>query len=360
MADVFGFPFPWSDRDAQNLHRTLTDLCPNVRNAEQVAREAGLDTTDIDWQQSAKLVWAAILDSAARLALTQTLVERMFEAHAKTPRGAFLDGLLKQKEGQKDVDRARGLDDVVKHDFIRGSDDVLVPEALLFNDDLTILVESDVVRLIATLSAMLKLSRAVCLVRAQTLAGMQAGTGFRVGPKLLLTNHHVVHDKQGNLASKITAEFDYQDNAEGDGLATKVIKCNAAKTVADAKYDWALVTVTDPLDEAWPIIDLSRAVAPVQAEPAFIIQHPMGNRKALAFVRNQITNVDEEVVHYLTDTQTGSSGSPVFNAKGELIALHHAGGWPQEVAGKMPVKKNEGIRISKILEGLFAQGISLD
>jgi len=63
------------------------------------------------------------------------------------------------------------------------------------------------------------------------------------------------------------------------------------------------------------------------------------------------------VVHYLTDTQEGSSGAPVFDAQGKLIALHHAGGRPQEVAGRAPLKKNEGIRISRIVAGLTAQGV---
>jgi hypothetical protein len=37
---------------------------------------------------------------------------------------------------------------------------------------------------------------------------------------------------------------------------------------------------------------------------------------------------------------------------GKLVALHHAGGRPQEVAGKLPLRKNEGIRIPRIVAGL--------
>jgi hypothetical protein len=43
-----------------------------------------------------------------------------------------------------------------------------------------------------------------------------------------------------------------------------------------------------------------------------------------------------------------------------LIALHHLGGRPQEVAGKQPFRKNEGIRIPRILEGLDKLSIRVD
>ncbi len=64
---------------------------------------------------------------------------------------------------------------------------------------------------------------------------------------------------------------------------------------------------------------------------AFIIQHPNGDRKRLGFVRNLITSVDDRVIHYLTDTQQGASGQP-------------------------PIKKNEGIRISRIVAYMQAMG----
>ena len=61
------------------------------------------------------------------------------------------------------------------------------------------------------------------------------------------------------------------------------------------------------------------------AESAYIIQHLGGQRKRLGFVRNQVSSFDERVIHYLTDTQEGSSGSPVFDGQGRLIASQYAG-----------------------------------
>lgn len=52
-------------------------------------------------------------------------------------------------------------------------------------------------------------------------------------------------------------------------------------------------------------------------------------------------------------------GSPVLDDAGRLIGLHHAGGRPQEVAGKQPVVKNEGIRIEVVRAGIQAAGIAV-
>jgi len=37
--------------------------------------------------------------------------------------------------------------------------------------------------------------------------------------------------------------------------------------------------------------------------------------------------------------------------------LHRAGGEPQEVLGKPPVSKNEGVLISRVAAGLHAKGV---
>ena len=71
------------------------------------------------------------------------------------------------------------------------------------------------------------------------------------------------------------------------------------------------------------------------------------------FVRNRVSSVETRRVYYLTDTEPGSSGSPVFNGMGQMIALHRAGGTPQKFTGLPPVKKNEGVRIDVIAPAIL-------
>ena len=69
-----------------------------------------------------------------------------------------------------------------------------------------------------------------------------------------------------------------------------------------------------------------------------------------------MTDVFDEFIHYSTDTEPGSSGSPVLSDAWEVVALHHAG--VPGPGGKGYVA-NEGIRISSIVAHLGALRESL-
>jgi V8-like Glu-specific endopeptidase len=78
-----------------------------------------------------------------------------------------------------------------------------------------------------------------------------------------------------------------------------------------------------------------------------VIQHPQGRRKEVVIQQNELKDTHTNVIHYYSDTDYGSSGSPVFNNTWDLMALHHARD-PSESA-------NEGIRIDKIVADLKSQ-----
>ncbi|RSM73152.1 hypothetical protein DMB66_03740 [Actinoplanes sp. ATCC 53533] len=349
------FPYPWHEKWAQRLHRTLTQLFPGRQPVQDVVARAGIDLTEIDTDGAVAHIWWRVLDYAGRTGQVRDLVTAAADRlPAGSPRRRTLDDLLLDRPVSSDGE-PRGTDGAPR--FLHATDDVLEHEARLYHDDLTLQI-GRVPALIATLQRLFEHAPAVCKLTVAIGPEWQEGTAFRIGSDLLLTNWHVVHSEtNGGRATRITAEFGYEDDGDGGLRTATTLPCDVATVTGDVDDDWAVVRA--PLDDRWPIIALDGAVEPTEHSAAYIIQHPDGQRKRLGFVRNQVSYVGSRVIHYLTDTETGSSGSPVFDASGALIAVHHAGGRPQEVLGKPPAKKNEGIRIPRIVAGLTAAGIRI-
>ena len=70
---------------------------------------------------------------------------------------------------------------------------------------------------------------------------------------------------------------------------------------------------------------------------------------------NVVAFVGANRVQYLTDTEPGSSGSPVFDKEWNVVALHHSGGWVSEPGAVDPNRqfyRNEGILIDAVIAGL--------
>lgn len=352
MTILDALPFPFAEPEAQELHLTLTRLHPSAPAALSVAERAGLDSTFLNPQQPPVFLWHDILLLAAQGGQTRDLVTTARDLMTpNNPRRPFLDDLLAERPAPVETE-PRNADGTPT--FIKDDDQVSEPEALLYYDDLTLQI-GRVPGLIATLQRLVGLAPSVCRFVVDVHG---RGTGFRIADDLLLTNWHVVHvPKTGARRGAVTAEFGYEDDGQGGEPAPTQIPCDVASIVTDQADDWAVIRPQQPLLDQWPIIKLSEAVDPVANEPAYIVQHPAGARKRLGYVRNQVSSFDDRVLHYLTDTEQGSSGSPVFDAAGRLIGLHHAGGTPQHVVGKPPMSKNEGIRIPRVVSGLQAQNV---
>lgn len=85
-------------------------------------------------------------------------------------------------------------------------------------------------------------------------------------------------------------------------------------------------------------------------ERALIIGHPGGRDLRFSIGDNVILDSDDRVVHYRAPTEPGSSGSPVFNDRWEVIAMHYAGRTDTPRLHALPgtYAANEGIRIDFI------------
>lgn len=182
-------------------------------------------------------------------------------------------------------------------------------------------------------------ARAVCRVRTST----SWGTGFLIGHGVLMTNNHVL----GSIAeaSVSYAEFGFEDGAE----STKVALLPGDLFITDPELDFTIVACETTGIEEHPTIPLRRDPAMVAiGERVSIVQHPRARPKEIALHDNKVVAVKDLVVHYRTDTEPGSSGSPVFNVDWELVALHHAG-WKDDAGAAT----NEGVRIATIVNRLL-------
>ena len=208
---------------------------------------------------------------------------------------------------------------------------------------------------IAYMERGLQVSRAVA--RITTIHRRAVGTGFLSSNHLLVTNHHVIPDPAHALA--FIAEFNYEVGLDG-----------SEKTVSSFRLDPDRFFITDGIDgldvTVVAIGEQVRGQIPATAfgwcglsdsgtkhalgDYVTIVQHPAGRHKEVVLRENLIAGRHEVALHYVADTEPGSSGSPVFNSDWQPVALHHWGTvhrW--QGSGYMPNTVNEGIRISRIV-----------
>ena len=189
--------------------------------------------------------------------------------------------------------------------------------------------------------------------------GRAQGSGFLVAPGLFLTNNHVIGSELD--AGQFVLEFDYE--IDPSGQRRNVTRFELAPleffiTDDTDDLDYTLIAVgpriggSEELD-AFGFNPMSAAGNKhTLGEVANIVQHPDGRLKEVVLRENRLVSRLSHVLHYVADTEPGSSGSPVFNNQWQAIALHHWGGpWRQtHDTGGLPVPRfvNEGVRISAI------------
>ena len=204
-------------------------------------------------------------------------------------------------------------------------------------------------------------ARAVSRINIKEASGRLVGfgTGSLVSPELLLTNHHVL--PAADVAASSTAEFNYQDGLAGLPLSPSPFGFAPDRFfLADEELDFALVAVRASRQELGQF-GFNRLIEAegkaIVGDFVTIIQHPGGEKKQVALRENRIVALLDSFVHYETDTEPGSSGSPVFSDDWEVVALHHAS-VPAPDHTELGGIVNEGIRVSSLLRFIRAQELS--
>ncbi len=226
-----------------------------------------------------------------------------------------------------------------------------------------------------------KIEGRVCRVEFD---GEAAGTGFLIGPDLMLTNYHVLERAiAGELKStQVACRFDYKvlaNGAHSEGIVVALHEADwhvdhssYSKAEADNEpdrdlpsadeLDYALVRLAKPVGNE-PLDPNALQGAPARGwievpevqqalrkdMPLIIAQHPDGSPLKLALDMHSVISVNDNGtrVRYATNTERGSSGSPCFDMDWSLVALHHLG----DPAWQKP-KFNQGVPAGMIRKRL--------
>lgn len=329
----------------QELRRVLVDAYPRTNQVMDLVRQAKGDVGEINWDQGPTYVWGDTLRSLAHQGKLVALLE-VVVAGPNNNVGLRVNELMADTP-------------VVAAPAPAGTA-VDASPASVTETGFEKLVEGQSTLLdIAFLQRGLELAPAVVRLLVTLDGARYFGTAFRIADRRFLSNHHVLFSKSGAPATTVEAWFGYENDFAGTTKAHVSLNGDVATINGDQTHDWAVVDLLGDIPSGVPIIPPVAPGRVVQPEDrVYIIQHPSGGPKKIGMVHNVVRSVSDDVVQYWTDTEQGSSGSPVFDEKWQLVALHHYwtkatpdGGGPEEI-------RNQGRRIERVAEGLAAAGLA--
>ncbi len=261
-----------------------------------------------------------------------------------------------------------------KIDFTRFIDDAPFRERIINGDD----------SLDASYTARgAQANKSICRINIIAANGEEEGfgTGFLISPNILITNNHVL--PLSDFAIRSYAEFNYEKGVDDLPMTSRFFKFEPTKLFyTNVDLDYTIVFVSENATDGeaklseFGFLRLNPQLGKTkEGNCVSIIQHPDGKMKKVALRENKITNLSlSKVIRYSTDTKSGSSGSPVFNDRWEVVGLHHsgvpryneagevlntAGGIWDQSQGETAIDwvENEGIRVSSIIYDITTNAI---
>lgn len=227
----------------------------------------------------------------------------------------------------------------------------LMPESDLFLQE-RIIGESDLEQ-INYLSRGERAARTVGRLSIFSKYGIPAGSGsgFLVGPGLILTNHHVISDiEQVRNGSYVL--FDYEYDADNRLKTSERFDLVPNIFFTNKELDFTFIGVamtgsqgTSVVDYGWMQL-IPESGKAIKGEAVSIIQHPGGLPKQIAIRNSTIVGRKGPYIYYYTDTDRGSSGAPVVNDQWFPVALHHRS--VPNYFETCQYVSNRGIRVSSI------------
>jgi endonuclease G len=184
-----------------------------------------------------------------------------------------------------------------------------------------------------------------------------AGTAFLIGKNVMMTNWHIFRRVDWALGKEVI--FEYEQDSDGLIRATTKAKIRPDLLFfSDEELDFAIFKVEGEPGLSRGFLDVSTEGRIATDTRVNIVQHPNAELKKIAIRNNGLKHFDDSVLQYWTDTEHGSSGSPLFNDNWEFIGLHYMNDESNDVSGK-PIIFNVGHRISAIWKAIQLQGIDI-
>ncbi len=194
----------------------------------------------------------------------------------------------------------------------------------------------------------------------EVMSGSQQGTGFLIGNSILMTNHHVLPDLRHARSGSV--EFDREFNQYGSRKKPEQFELLPDRFYfSNKELDYALVAVSEHSFGAKELSDygyhpLIKHQGKVRiGDPVNIIQHPAGKMKSIVVHNSNLLHLEnnsdyENYLWYSSDTESGSSGSPVFNNRWEVVGLHHRAIPKLDKLGRVFSKSGGRIRAEELGE----------
>ena len=153
------------------------------------------------------------------------------------------------------------------------------------------------------------------------------GTGFLVSPDLVMTNNHVLASPTAAGTARIGFEAE-------PGAAPSCRFDPDRFWFTSSALDITIVALEGGVDmraategRGWhPVIAQQGKIA--LGDPVAIVQYPKRRAKSVVMHNSTLLHLEDggdldAYCWYTSDTEPGSSGSPVFNRHWEVIAVHH-------------------------------------
>uniref|UniRef100_A0AAR2J2F8 Serine protease n=1 Tax=Pygocentrus nattereri TaxID=42514 RepID=A0AAR2J2F8_PYGNA len=206
---------------------------------------------------------------------------------------------------------------------------------------------------------LMQLSDSVCKI---SIDGKPTGTGFLLFEKFILTCAHVIDCEPQKLKEPVTAEFDYEDDK--------------TKQVFQVKEDIVCLSYEASTSSAKTKVTKSICIIghPYCCSKKYDICSVIRDDKWKRTTNNRLSHITDKVLHIISEMSLeddwnynssqityntcffgGSSGSPVFNKKCELIGIHTGGYAYEDNKNKFRSLMEYGFPIGPVLKRIMIQ-----